>query len=654
MTLFRQLFLAVIAALSLLYLGSFLLSVSNEKSLIENQMQTHAQDAATSLALSMTQVARENDQATMEAILAAVSDSGYYQRIYVLAMEGKKIMERNFPVSVEGVPSWFVSAISLPQYEGRAELSSGWVRLGELIVVSHPGEAYRTLWRVVVQQLIWFSVMGVVISIAALYALRHLLAPLLDLESQANAICEQRFTQIKDLPKTRELKTVALAMNRLSEKLEGVFTSQSQLIRELRHQAQTDDLTGLSNRTDFDARLNTYANDDSGTHSGLLMIVALNNLSLVNEMAGRAEGNGVLKNLGEILVRGVEAYEEALVARRQGQEFAVFVPDLAEDDAKALAASLEADTAQISWQQQDSNPLSVTAGFTYASEIENGPELLSEADMALHAVDLAGGQRWKSFAELEQDSAAPVINQSLVDWRQYVDQVIEDKSIELHVQETVALPDRQIVAYEIFTRFRATDNHQLTAGTVIPLVQRFGRAEIFDKLVLQMLAETAPKGSQAVAINICPQSVSSPAFRDWLEEFLSANPQLAQRLVIEVSEHTLKRNEVGVKAFERALANHGAGLAIDHFGVESSSFGYLGSVPLRYLKVHRSFIKNIHFSQDSQFYLRVLSQLAKTREIQIVAEGVEAEEERQTLADMNIEIAQGYLFGRPRPLVDAG
>lgn len=649
MTLSKQLILAVLAALVLLYFGTLAVSFGNARLLVEEQMQVHAQDGATSIALSMTQAAAGEDKATLETLLNAVSDSGFYQRIYFQDMAGNQTLERVFSVSIDGVPAWFVNAVEIPNYQGVAEVSSGWVRLGTLHVVSHPGQAYQHLWQVLVRQLVWFSLMGGFVCIAAFFAIRKLLRPLSEVELQANAICNQEFVIQESIPRTRELKVVVQAMNRLAERLKGLFANQAELIQDLRFKSHTDEVTGLSNRADFDGRLNTFTRDESGSHSGSLMIFALQNLSRINALAGREEGNEVLRTLGQCLRRCVGHHELALVARRQGQEFAVFVPDIAADVADSLAASLLLEASRISWRHQETEQLSLLMGFTYAAEITNGPELLSEADMALHSIDQSSAQTWAKFTA-EQEISAPVVSRSVVDWKTFVERVLENKAITLRAQQAVSVPDKVALNLEIYARFLADDNNELAAGTVMPMVERFGHAATFDKLVLTTLAESVNERPDLVAVNICPGSISSPSFQGWLVEFLAAHQTLAERLVFEVSEHGLKLAGQDIKVFQDILSRYNAGLAIDHFGLESSAFGYLASLPLRYLKVHRSFIKNIHLSHDNQFYVKALAQLAQTREIRLVVEGVENEAEWQVLSKMNIDGAQGYYFGHPQPL----
>ena len=649
MTLYRQLTIAVLAALLLLYLESLAVSFNNTKSLVAQQMEANTQDAATSLAFSMSQTVTGNDIGMLESMLNKVSDSGHYRRIYFVDIKDNTVLERDFPVQVQGVPQWFANIMHLPDYQAEAEVTSDWVILGKLVVVSHPGQAYQNSWQALVRQLMWFSLLGVIIGVVAFLAVRRVVTPLRGIETQANEICEQRFVQQEALPKTRELRAVVVALNRLSSKLKALFDSQADLIGDLRQRSHIDVVTGLSNRTDFDARLNTFVSDEAETHCGALMIIALNNLGSINELAGRLEGNEVLRLLGLSLQRGLEDHEEALVARRQGAEFGLFVPDITEQEADALAASLILEASRISWQHQEQLPLSITMGFTYSNKVTNGPELLSEADMALHSIDIDNDEGWSKFSAMEA-AGVPLVSRSALDWKKFIEQTIVDRAVELYIQPTVAVSNKQPLAFEVYARFRTTDDHQLTAGTVIPMVRRFGCSVALDQLVLEKLAETVPEGSETLAVNICAESVRSTAFCEWLPTFLAANKELARRLVIEVSEQTLKTSKSDIRSFQNILARYDSGLAIDHFGLESSSFGYLASIPLRYLKVHRSFVRNIHLSRDNQFYVKALAQLARTREIQIVVEGVETEAEWSVLSALNIDSAQGFLLGHPQAL----
>ncbi len=649
MTLFRQLILATLGLLVLLYAGNVVVSMFNARTLVQQQMAVHAQDTATSLGLSMTQAAQDKDVASLETLFNAISDSGFYQRIYFRDLDDKVVIDRTFAVDIEGVPDWFVNVMALPSPEGKAEVAAGWARLGEVVVVSHPGQAYRQLWKVVTEQLAWFALISLVVSGIAYGALNWLLAPLRRVEEQANAIREQKFEVQKTLPTTRELYRVVDAMNKMSNKLHAVFDEQIDLISHLRVQSYRDEVTGLSNRADFDARLNSFVGAESGDHSGVLMIFAIAEFARVNELAGRREGNEILKSFGDKLKQGLVPFPRAVVARRQGPEFCLFVPDVTEEESIALAEDIFQDVQILDWSLKEQEPLTVNMGFTYTQHVVNGPELLSEADMALRHAASDGQNKWCQFAELKAGDV-PLVAQPAVEWKDFIAQVIRDRALVLHYQSVVSTPDKDLIGCEVFTRFRDQDGNLLSAGIVLPLAERFGRAPEFDQLILETLAEEGCDQYAFYGVNLCASSITSSAFTEWLQGFLKANKALAKKLVFEVSEHILHIEEQDIRSFQTILHKFSAGLAIDRFGLESAAFGYLSSLPLRYLKVHRSFVQNIQDSKDNQFYVKSLAQLAHSREVMLIVEGVEQEAEWQVLARMGIDAAQGFLLGKPEPL----
>ncbi len=649
MTLFRQLILATLGLLVLLYAGNVVVSMFNARTLVQQQMAVHAQDTATSLGLSMTQAAQDKDIASLETLFNAISDSGFYQRIYFRDLDDKVVIDRAFAVDIEGVPDWFVNFMNLPSPEGKAEVAAGWARLGEVVVVSHPGQAYRQLWKVVTEQLAWFALISLVVSGIAYGALNWLLAPLRRVEEQANAIREQKFEVQKTLPNTRELHRVVDAMNKMSNKLHSVFDEQIDLISHLRVQSYRDEVTGLSNRADFDAQLNSFVGSESGDHSGALMIFAIDEFARVNELAGRREGNEILKSFGAKLKQGMAQFPRAVLARRQGPEFCLFVPDITEEEAIALAEDVFQDVQILDWSLKDQEPLTVNMGFTYTQHVVNGPELLSEADMCLRHAATEGQNKWCQFAELKSGDV-PLVAQPAVEWKDFIARVISERALVLHYQNVVSTPDKTSLGCEVFSRFRDQDGNLLSAGIVLPLAERFGRAPELDQLILETLAKEGCEQYAFYGVNLCASSITSKAFTEWLQGFLKGNKALAKKLVFEVSEHILHIEEQDIRSFQTMLHKFSAGLAIDRFGLESAAFGYLSSLPLRYLKVHRSFVQNIQDSKDNQFYVKSLAQLAHSREVMLIVEGVEQEAEWQVLARMGIDAAQGYLLGKPEPL----
>jgi len=647
-TLFRQLTIAILTLFLVLYSGNLIVSLFNTRILVAQQMQVHAQDTASSLALSISQAAQVDDLAALETFFNAVSDSGFFQKLTYADLDGRIIVERHYPLVVESVPDWFMRLSAFRPAVATAEVTSNWSRIGKVSVTSHPGQAQQNLWGIMLQQLTWFAVVTVAVCLLGWIALRLLLQPLRRVELQANAICNQDFSVQEKLPRTKELRQVVETMNRMSEKLKQVFDNQLDMIGRLQLQSYRDAVTGISNRNDFDNRINSYVKDEKGPHSGALMIFAIADFAQINEVAGRAEGNNLLKAFANRCLDQIKHLEGAIAARRQGPEFSVFLPDITAEDAESIASGLFQHLLAIDWAHRDQYPLNLSMGFTFCEEIINGPELLSEADMALRQARVSGGSQWRKFSDLQSMDDVPLVSRPAMEWRSFIEEAIASGNTRLLFQDVFSVPYKSVLGREVFTRFIDGDN-LLSAGIIIPQAERFDLATDLDKMVLKQLASTIDSNYAGYyAVNLCTGSIKSADFISWLDAFLKDRKDLAAKLVIEIPEYLLHVDQASTRRLQTLLGKQGAKLGIDHFGLEARAFGYLSSLPLYYLKVHRSFTRCLENNSDNQFYIKSLVQLAHSRDIKLIAEGVETEPEWQVLCQLGVDCCQGYYLAEPK------
>jgi len=645
-TLYRQLIIAIATLFILFYGANSAVSIYHTQILIEQQMQVHAQDTATSVALSMTQAAQDKDIATLDTMFNAVSDSGYFQQMVYSNLDGKVLLNRTFPVKVEGVPDWFINAVNLSSPMGEAEVASGWMRLGSLQVISHPGQAYQTLWQVSVEQLTWFALITLFVCGLMAWALHTILKPLQRVEQQADAICDKQFVEQDIIPKTRELRSVVTAMNRMSRRLKSIFQGQLDLISSLQEQSHRDSITGLPNRLGFDDRLRSFTGPDIGAVSGVLMILRIDDFQVINDRVGRSEGNDILQQLGERLLTITASFSQCTLGRRQGAEFAVFIPNVIDLEVNELADTIFSHCGDVEWRFQDEAPLAIHMGLSHKEEIEDTRELLTEADAALQFARQELDRGWRSVEHINNGQIAPLLTKPVQEWRGILESALAASNIKLLYQPIYA-NKQNLVGHEVYSRLILGDE-LVAAGIFMPMAKRFGLATDFDRLVFRSLAGDIDKiPAQYLCVNLSISSIQDRDFHDWLDSFLSENSLLAKCLVVELSEHAIDIEVSCVRKLSELLERHKVRLAIDHFGLGSAAFGYLSSLPLHHIKVHRSFIYNIHDNPDNRFYVQSLIQVAQSRDILVIAEGVEQQEELDALTELGIDAVQGYLLGAP-------
>lgn len=640
MTLFRQLIIAITILMCALLAVNLVISVLNARLYFHEQMQNHAEDTATSLALTLSRPAAQADDAQVRSLVDVIFDRGYYRNItFRKSADGQNAIQRDLPVAIEGVPVWFINMIDLPEPVGQAEVVAGWRILGDVIIVGNPGYAYRDLWRVCVQYVYIFLLTAFVCYFIIGLGLRYLLRPLTKVESQAEAICRREFPVQKDLPKTVELRRVVTAMNRMVEKVQSMFQEQVGLTESLYKQAHLDPVTQLSNRRDFDARFTAYIESERSGSRGALFLLQIQGLIEYNDSHGRDAGDECLESIAATLKETITA-SDAIIGRRSGADFSIFIPELDESEAEHLAEEVISSLSRRSWYE--SKELLPYLGAAYSEAITRENSLLSQADMALRQAQhhCEGGGNWQLAERDQAESARPAS-----EWGDMISSAIERRAFVLHYQPVYSIGG-ELVHLEVLCRLQQGEE-LLTAGVFWPMVERFHLSADLDKVLIEMLAEQNPAGGSILCVNLSPNSLHNEQFVPWLEGFMKANPQFSERLQLELPAQMLEADEAILRGVVQRLGACCAGVSLDHFGVAGSEFMHLQSIDLRMLKVDMRFTHTMDPKSDSRFYVETLLKIARSCDLTLFAEGIETEEQWSAVQQLGLDGGQGYYLGRP-------
>ena len=206
MSLNKQMILFIASMVFILLLGTFTLNLNNTKNFLQAQLESHAQDTATSLGLSLSSVENPEDISSMETMINAVFDRGYYASISLIDMDNITLYQRKNSKSMDSVPDWFINTIQLEAPEAQALVQTGWIPVGSLSVISHTGHAYAELWKTALTLLAWFGIAALAAILIVIYTLNLMLKPLKDMEKQAEAIVKKEYLIQDKLPSTIEFK----------------------------------------------------------------------------------------------------------------------------------------------------------------------------------------------------------------------------------------------------------------------------------------------------------------------------------------------------------------------------------------------------------------------------------------------------------------
>ncbi|WP_260291135.1 EAL domain-containing protein [Sedimenticola hydrogenitrophicus] len=652
MTLSKQLMALIAALLLLVFLGTFLISVHNTRDYLEKQLESHAQDAATSLGLSISPYLAERDLATITSMTDAIFDRGFYRSIRIEDMQGKPLVDRVLPVQLEGVPEWFIDALPLTTPEGTAALMDGWVQRGQVLVRSHPGYAYRQLWQNIAGMLRWFLVSAAIALLIGVLLLKRVLRPLKSVEGQADAICNREFPILEPLPRTPDIRRIVEAMNRMSAKVRQMLDELERLAAGFRRQAYQHPVTGLANKRFFmDLLVNQIDSTEEFSH-GLLCLVQLKDFKRYNDERGYSAGDALLEAAARELEKVSKQWPRSQLAHLAGADFALLVEECADDQVVPLAEQLVAALAGLYATGKLDNPDVGHVGIGWFDGRQSASELLAEADMALRSAQRQGANGWH-FSRLDATEVVRV--RGAAEWREFIGEAVERDRIRLQYQPVVACGDRQLLHQEVLVRIpqdleNPDHSRLLTAGLFMPQVESLGMAVDIDKAVisrlLRQLRDSADEQTR-YAVNLSLQSISTDGFVEWLSGQLAEHRDHASRLIFELPEYGVVSFIDRVTALLGLLAGYGAKLSIDHFGRSFSSLAYLRSLKVDYLKIDGSFMRSIEENSDNQFFVQALAEIAHGLEIVVIAEAVETESVWKILPSLHVDGAQGYFIGRP-------
>ncbi|MDD2581581.1 MAG: EAL domain-containing protein [Desulfuromonadaceae bacterium] len=651
MTLYRQLIIFTFFLFLLLFVGTWYAKLQSTRSFLTSQLESHAQDTATSLALSISPHIAEKDMAAVESMINAVFDRGYYQMITFTDPRQKVLFEDVLDVKVKDVPDWFVRWIQLKTPEATSDVMAGWNQAGTIHVKSHPGYAYATLWKDVLNMTAWFAACAVFVFVAGGLGLQILLKPLVAVERQADALCRKEYRIQLPLPWTKEFRRVAEAMNRMTSKVKEMFEEQAAQAEGLQERAYHDPLTGLGNRRYFESQITGRLDQHDINAKGVVLLVRIHNLETLNQRRGFQAGDELLKRVALLLKGSSGSYANAAFARLTGGDFGIFVPDASLWDGENIATDMANRLGQIVTEQIAATDNIGHIGAAAYDDVTTLGRLLSEADLALGSAMQKGANTWDIRAITSESGKTPLGQQQ---WRDILVKALQDRRITLHAQPVVKTEQTHDVMHlEIFSKIVQDDGELLNAAIFMPLAERLKLVSTIDRIVIEevMKIDFSQLSVNRVAINLSPASLEDDSFNLWVRTFLKSLSPETLRINFEFSEFAAVQHMTLVKEFGAAVRECGHGIGLDHYGQSFSKLGYLQSLRPEYVKIDRAYTGELKDEEnDSRFYIASLCGVAHSIDIAVIAEGVEFEQQAQILRELNLDAMQGYFTGKPQPV----
>jgi len=442
------------------------------------------------------------------------------------------------------------------------------------------------------------------------------------------------------------LAALVLVLARSRERAIGMVREKT---GQLRHQAMHDALTGLPNRI---LALDRVEQMLARARRQQLPVAALyldiDDFKDINDSFGHAAGDELLRIVGRRLESVVRGGDTA--ARLGGDEFVVLVEGSTLDAGAEIVAErlLEVLSQPYEMQGQGGREISVTASVGIAYGLRaSADELLRDADIALYEAKATGRNRYVLF-----QSAMQTALQDRLTLQMDLAEALSKHTLFLLYQPTFDLQSEAVIGVEALLRWRHPTRGVLMPADFIPLAESGGLIVPIGRWVLheacrQAAAWHAQGDSLGVSVNVSARQLDTDELIDDVRDALRESALNPMSLTLEVTESALMRDPQAAAERLHLLKGLGVRIAIDDFGTGYSSLTYLRQFPADAVKIDRSFINGIATSKKSTALIRTLVQLGKALEIETLAEGIEDQQQLDTLQREQCDQGQGFLFSRP-------
>jgi diguanylate cyclase (GGDEF)-like protein/PAS domain S-box-containing protein len=428
------------------------------------------------------------------------------------------------------------------------------------------------------------------------------------------------------------------------------------LARQMSYQATHDALTGLVNRREFERRLEeTLESGHRGDSQHVLCYLDLDRFKVVNDTSGHLAGDSMLREVAKVLRDAVR--DSDTVGRIGGDEFGMLLMGCPLEKARQIADDVCRAVAdyRFVWKDKIFN-IGVSIGLVEISR-ESGAieELLAAADSACYVAKKQGSGRVVVYSARDEALAR---HTGEIQWLQRLQNALKENRFHLYHQPIV--PAYGVngggPAMEVLVRLQDEGGHEVPPSEFVKAAERYRLMALVDRWVVQTTLAALGRGAipvpsnRSVAINISGQTLSDVQFLEFVVECLDSTGVNPAQVCFEITENAVVANLDHARRFVGVLHGMGCQFALDDFGSGVGSFSNLKNLPMDYLKIDGSFMRNLERDSVNQAMVTAMIKLARTLNFKVIAEQIEDVATLDTARRMGVDYVQGYAVGRPQLL----
>ncbi|MGR8931026.1 MAG: LapD/MoxY N-terminal periplasmic domain-containing protein [Gammaproteobacteria bacterium] len=606
------------------------LSINNTKAYLENESQSHAQDTATSLGLSLSPYLTKPADPTINAMIGAIFDMGYYGEIRLADTNGKELVKLSNEKKAEGVPDWFIDWLPMSPAVAKSEISSGWMQTGTIYVTVNPAYAYAALYRQTKTSL-YYSLIALLMSLLILgLLLKITLASLKHIDHLAKEIADSHFITIEPLPWTTEIRNVAISMNKMSQKIKSMVSSLNLKLEQTGAELLRDELTGLFKKSVFESDLKHQFTDHG---SSFLYLMKVDSLSELAKERGSKAIDLLLSEFAMMLREQIELYSSATIKayRFYGGEFALLAQTEDYPQIEALCKSLSLATMNLGLRHNKNDLIHI--GVAPIDPVESVESNLSAAQEAYEQARLIGANGF--YIRTQQQTSRDISA-----WRTLVVDGIENASYSVSlVGKTIDFESGQVIMEEAFTQVFDEQGNAVPIAPFISIAEKHAKIVDLDKGVIQQILQRIASSGvpHPIAVNLSTHTIRNADFIHWFNKLVNTTPQTARQLIMTFSAYAITKDIQAYINFFNTVHQWGGRIMIKRFEPQSIPAELNKHLKPDFIRLARDIGAGVSTSSTKREFVQTMHDMAKLLDITLLAESISDNNDYDTLKRIGIK-----------------
>lgn len=429
------------------------------------------------------------------------------------------------------------------------------------------------------------------------------------------------------------------------------LTERKKTEKQLTWLAEHDPLTGLYNRRKFEKELDkSIVMSKRYFHSSALIFFDIDQFKYVNDSSGHQIGDAMLVKVAERLKVATRMTD--VVARFGGDEFIIIAPKITQRNAEVLVDKICSEMSSVIISAgNEQHRVSISAGLLmFPAQNCSAQDLLATVDVAMYRAKDGGRGGWR-LANTEDINRHEI--KTRVNWKNRIEKALDENKFILYYQPIMSIADQSVSHYECLLRMLDEADHIIPPGMFIEVAEQTGLIFQLDQRVIELAfsqqAQLIKQGHKvSLSINLSGEMLSNPYAFAIITKLLSKYQLDAHHFIFEVTETQAVTNLQSAHDFIQKINSIGGCFALDDFGVGFSSMNYLKQLPVKYLKIDGTFVRNISNSLEDELFVNAINSVGQGMGIKTIAEFVENDDILQKLKKLGVNFAQGYAIGKPQ------